>query len=112
MFTKQTSKQLRVKRLPRIRKVLKGTADRPRITVFKSHQAISVQAIDDTKGTVMFSSRGKGKNIPAAIALGKEFAAHAVKKGIKKILFDRSGYRYHGAVKALADAIREGGIQV
>lgn len=91
---------------------MKGTKDRPRITVFKSHRAMSVQAVDDTQGHVMFSVRKNGKTVKDAVALGKEMAALAAKKGVKKALFDRSGYRYHGAVKALADSVREGGITI
>jgi large subunit ribosomal protein L18 len=112
MINQQTSKQFRVKRLGRIRSVLKGTSDRPRLTVFKSHTAISIQAVDDTNGRVLFSVRKDGKSIQKAIELGGEMAALAKKKGMKKALFDRSGYRYHGAVKALAEALREGGIQI
>jgi large subunit ribosomal protein L18 len=112
MISQQTSKQLRVKRLPRIRSVLKGTQQRPRLTVFKSHTAISVQAVDDDKKRVIFSLRGEGKNITAATLLGKKVADQARKMGFTKAIFDRSGYRYHGAVKALAEAAREGGLTI
>lgn len=112
MIIQKTSKQFRVKRLGRIRTVLKGTVVRPRITVFKSHRAMSVQAVDDSNGKVLFSVRKDGKTIKDAIELGKDMATLAFKKGVKKALFDRSGYRYHGAVKALADALREGGIKI
>jgi large subunit ribosomal protein L18 len=112
MIIQKTSKQFRVKRLGRIRTVLKGTALRPRLTVFKSHRAMSVQAVNDTNGRVLFSVRKDGKTVKAASELGSEMAALSIKKGIKAMLFDRSGYRYHGAVKALADAVREGGITI
>jgi large subunit ribosomal protein L18 len=112
MIIQKTSKQFRVKRLGRIRTLLKGTDVRPRLTVFKSHRAMSVQAVDDSNGRVLFSVRKNGKTIKDAIELGKDMAILALKKGVKRALFDRSGYRYHGAVKALADAVREGGIKI
>lgn len=110
MLQKKTTRQLRAKRLPRIRKKLFGSAVRPRLTVYKSNTAILAQLVNDETGTVLVSFRGKGKNIAAATALGQELAKGIKAKKITAVVFDRSGYRYHGAIKALADMVREGGI--
>ena len=103
----------------RIRKRLPRTVERPRLNIFRSLKHIYAQVIDDLHGTTMvaassldkdFPIRGGG-NIPAAKAVGKLIAEKAIAKGIKQVAFDRGGYRYHGRVKALADAAREGGLQ-
>jgi large subunit ribosomal protein L18 len=105
----------------RIRKKVQGTADRPRLNVYRSLNNIYVQVIDDLKGATLVSAnsgesaeKGKkraGGNLAAAKEVGKTVAERAKAKGIKKVVFDRGGYIYHGRVKALADAAREGGLE-
>jgi large subunit ribosomal protein L18 len=102
------------------RKVKLAAAGRPRLSVFRSSKQIYAQLIDDVKGLTLASassmeksSREGGKtgaNIEAAKAVGKRIAERAKEKGIKDVVFDRGGYLYHGRVKALADAAREGGL--
>jgi large subunit ribosomal protein L18 len=102
----------------RIRKKLHGTAERPRLNVYRSLSHIYVQVIDDLSGKTLVSAstaeaEGKksGGNVAAAKQIGKAIAERAKAKGITKVVFDRGGYIYHGRVKALADAAREGGLQ-
>jgi large subunit ribosomal protein L18 len=104
----------------RIRKKVLGTAERPRLNVYRSLNNIYVQVIDDLKGVTLVSansaegkkeSRTTGGNLAAAKAVGKAIAERAKAQGISKIVFDRGGYIYHGRVKALADAAREAGLQ-
>jgi large subunit ribosomal protein L18 len=117
----QTSKNLTRKRVhQRIRKKVLGTAERPRLNVYRSLNHIYVQLIDDLKGATVVSAnsaegeksrRRMGGNVAAAKAVGKAIAERAKAKGISKIVFDRGGYIYHGRVKALAEAAREAGLQ-
>jgi large subunit ribosomal protein L18 len=110
-------RRFRIKK--RIRKIVQGTPDRPRMTVFRSCKAIYVQLIDDLNGKtlVAFSSMEKGmkdqKGTKTDIAkmVGKQVAEKAIQAGIEKVVFDRNGYLYHGRVKSLADAAREGGLK-
>jgi large subunit ribosomal protein L18 len=104
----------------RIRKKILGTAERPRLNVYRSLNHIYVQLIDDLKGaTLVAASSGEGKkgerrtggNLASAKAVGKAIAERAKAKGIDKVVFDRGGYIYHGRVKALADAAREAGLK-
>jgi large subunit ribosomal protein L18 len=102
----------------RIRKKLQGTAERPRLNVYRSLNHIYVQVIDDLNGKTLVaasSAEGEGKktggNVAAAKSVGKAIAERAKAKGITKVVFDRGGYIYHGRVKALADAARESGLQ-
>jgi large subunit ribosomal protein L18 len=101
----------------RIRKIVSGTATKPRLTVYRSNKEISAQLIDDVTGTTLVSasSRGKkplkGTKIEIANAIGKDLAAKAQKAGIENCAFDRNGYLYHGRVKSLADGAREGGLK-
>ncbi len=109
------------RRKARIRGVVRGTTQRPRLSVFRSLKNISVQIVDDTTGRTLVSANtlekslrgttGSGGNVKAAVLIGKQIAERAKQKGIEKVAFDRGGYRYHGRVKALADAAREGGLQ-
>ena len=111
----------REKTKARIRGRLSGTAERPRLTIYKSLKRIYVQAVDDAKGVTVASAsslekdlRAKlsnGANIDAAKAVGASIAARLQEKGIKAVVFDRNGYLYHGRVKALADSAREAGLQ-
>lgn len=106
----KTRKEMRESRKRRVRAVIFGTAKRPRLAVFRSGRAMFVQLIDDERGKTIVSKRTIGKNIAAATDLGKAIAKIAKEHKISHVVFDRSGYRYHGAVKALADAMREGGV--
>jgi large subunit ribosomal protein L18 len=93
--------------------MISGTAERPRLAVYKSNRFISVQLIDDTAGNTIAASHGrsfKGSLSVQAAAVGKAIADEAKKKGISAVVFDRGGYNYGGQVKAVADAAREGGI--
>ncbi len=99
-----------------IRRKISGTADRPRISVFKSNKGIYAQLIDDVKGITLASASTKeiGKdavNVEISKEVGKKLAENAKKAGIESVIFDRSGYPYHGRVKALAEGAREGGLK-
>jgi large subunit ribosomal protein L18 len=104
----------------RIRKKISGTAERPRIAVFRSNKQIYVQVVDDLNRVTLLSVSSKEKEIAAktgikktdqAKLVGKSLAAKCKEKGIQDVIFDRSGYKYHGRVKSLADAAREGGLK-
>jgi len=101
----------------RIRKKLSGTAERPRLAVFRSLKHIYVQVIDDRAGVTLVSASSaekggaNGGNVAGAKAIGKLVAERAKEKGISAVVFDRGGFLYHGRVKALADAAREAGLQ-
>ena len=101
----------------RIREKMAGTSERPRLNVYRSLNHIYVQVIDDSKGETIFSASTlaaklkTGGNIAAAKEVGKLVAEKAQAKGIKKVVFDRGGYLYHGRIKALADAAREAGLE-
>jgi large subunit ribosomal protein L18 len=116
MALSKKDRRLRIKR--RIRKIVNGTAEQPRLSVFRSNKEIYAQIINDSTGTTLISASSKQKDIKAkgtkteiAAVVGKTIAEKAVKAGIEKISFDRGGYLYHGRVKALADAAREGGLK-
>ena len=111
-------KQIRSRIHERIRRKLRGTSERPRLAVFRSVAHIYAQLIDDSAGKTLVSAssvdkgaRTNGGNVAAAKAIGKRVAERAKEKGIHKVVFDRGGYQYHGRVKALADAAREGGLE-
>jgi large subunit ribosomal protein L18 len=114
-----TRKELRRKKIKRrVRKKISGTAERPRLSVFKSNKQIYAQVIDDRKGHTMAAASskaiGEAQNVPKteqAKAVGKELAKKAQEANIEKVAFDRNGYRYHGRVKALAEAAREEGLK-
>ncbi|VAW13883.1 LSU ribosomal protein L18p (L5e) [hydrothermal vent metagenome] len=101
----------------RIRKIISGTATNPRLSVFRSNKEISAQLIDDVNGETLASSSSrvkgitKGTKIETANAVGKALAEIAVKAGVENCSFDRSGYLYHGRVKALAEGAREAGLK-
>lgn len=100
----------------RIRQKVNGTAERPRLAVKKSLKYIYVQLIDDASGKTLVSASSKeadakGSNAAAAKAVGALIAKKAKDKGVKKVVFDRGGYLYHGNIKALADAARENGLE-
>jgi len=108
----ETHHALRQKRKARVRAKVTGTATRPRLSVFRSNTAILAQIIDDTKGVTLLAKRISGKTKTKGRALGQEIAKLALAKGIKTVVFDRSGYRFHGAVKEVAEGAREGGLKI
>ncbi len=104
----------------RIRKKISGTAEKPRIAVFRSNKQIYAQVIDDNNGVTLLSVSSREKEMAAqtgikkteqAKLVGKSLAEKCREKGIENVVFDRSGYKYHGRVKSLADAAREGGLK-
>jgi len=103
-------KNQRDKRRVRIRSKIKGTSERPRLSVFRSNKHIYAQLIDDEKGVTLVAAMGGG-DMTAAGETGKILAAKTLELGIKKLVFDRGGYKYHGRVKALAERVREGGLE-
>ena len=107
--------QRRNKIKTRIRGKVSGTAQRPRMTVFRSNKQIYVQVIDDLAGKTLVSASSKGSEpgtkTEIAAQVGKAIAAAALAAGITEVVFDRNGYLFHGRVKSLADAAREGGLK-
>ncbi len=105
----------RLRRKARIRARVTGTAERPRLVVSRTNNNITAQLIDDTTGTTIATAHdmktSKGSNVESAQAVGKSIAEAAQKAKVSTCVFDRSGYKYHGRVKALADAAREAGLQ-
>ncbi len=102
-------KNLRDRRRTRIRGKIRGTKDRPRLSVFRSNKHIYAQLIDDQAGETLAAASGGG-DISTASKVGKDLAKKALKLKIKKVVFDRGGYKYHGRVKALAEGARQGGL--
>ena len=117
MVKKESKNVSRVRRHARVRAKISGTAEAPRLCVYRSNKNIEAQIIDDVKGVTLVASSSmslkleNGSNIEAAAKVGKDIAEKALAKGLKKIVFDRSGYIYHGRVKALAEAAREAGLE-
>ena len=101
----------------RIRKIVNGTASKPRLSVYRSNKEIYAQIVDDVAGSTLVAASSRDKEVTAttkaeaAIAVGKAIAEKASKAGIETVAFDRNGYLYHGRVKALADAAREAGLK-
>jgi large subunit ribosomal protein L18 len=117
MITQTKRNAIRQRIHQRIRRKLSGTTERPRLNVYRSLSHIYAQVIDDQTGQTLVSASTlalklkTGGNIASAKEIGKAVAEEAVKKGIKKVVFDRGGYLYHGRIKALADAAREAGLE-
>ena len=114
----RTKQQHRQRIHLRVRKKVQGTAERPRLNVFRSNKAIYCQVIDDLKGHTLVAASSLDNSIPAggnkteqAKAVGQLIAEKAKAAGLTSVVFDRGGYLYHGRVKALADGAREGGLQ-
>ena len=118
MINKNTKREARIRRHERVRKTVSGTKEMPRLNVFRSNNAIYAQVINDVEGVTLVSSSTlelkikNGGNIEAAKAVGKDVAEKCKKAKIKKVVFDRGGYLYHGRVAALADAAREAGLEI
>ncbi len=108
--------QQRAKRKARVRGKIFGTAEKPRVTIFRSNKHIYAQAIDDAAGVTLAAADGRKMglkaNKEAAVKVAEAIAAAMKAKGIEKAVFDRNGYIYHGVVAAFAEALRENGIQV
>jgi large subunit ribosomal protein L18 len=107
-----------MKRHQRVRGKISGTAERPRLSVFRSENNIYAQIIDDVAGRTLVSAssvekgfEGSGGNVEAAKKVGAKVAERALQKGIEEVVFDRGGYIYHGRVQALAEGAREGGLK-
>ncbi|HEY3929447.1 MAG TPA: 50S ribosomal protein L18 [Candidatus Koribacter sp.] len=123
MLNKEAKNATRGRVHARIRKKMEGTSERPRLNVYRSTNHLYVQVIDDSKGATLIAAntlefgeakegkRPTGGNVSAAKQLGKSIAQRAKEKGITKVVFDRGGYLYHGRIKALAEAAREGGLE-
>jgi len=118
MVSKVDRKAERLRRHKRVRNKISGTAERPRLCVFRSNQNLYVQVIDDTKGVTLVSAstldkeiKTKHSNKEAAKELGALIAKKAQDKKIKQVVYDRGGYIYHGVVKELAEAAREAGLE-
>jgi large subunit ribosomal protein L18 len=117
MITQNKRNAIRQRIHDRIRRKLAGTDVRPRLNVYRSLSHIYAQVIDDQNGVTLASASTlalkvkTGGNVAAAKEIGKAIAERAVEKGIKKVVFDRGGFLYHGRIKALADAAREAGLE-
>ena len=121
MVSKQSRQEVRVKKHMKIRNRFSGTAERPRLAVFRSNNHMYAQIIDDTVGNTLVAASTlekevkeqleKTNNVDAAAYLGTVIAKRAIEKGIKEVVFDRGGFIYQGKIKALADAAREAGLE-
>ena len=121
MVSKESRTEVRVKKHRRLRNRFAGTAQRPRLAVFRSNNHMYAQIIDDSVGNTLVSASTlqtevkaeveKTNNVDAAAYLGKVIAERALEKGIKEVVFDRGGFIYQGKIKALADAAREAGLE-
>ena len=121
MVKKESRQKIRVKKHNRMRNRFSGTAERPRLAVFRSNNHMYAQIIDDTVGNTLVAASTlekdvkaeleKTNNVDAAAYLGKVIAKKALDKGIKVVVFDRGGFIYHGKIQALADAAREAGLE-
>lgn len=117
MINKPDKNKVRLKRHSRVRAKISGTAECPRLNVFRSNKNIYAQLIDDVAGVTLASASTLDKEVSgeskvdAAAAVGTLVAKRAVEKGVKEVVFDRGGYLYHGRVQALAEAARENGLE-
>lgn len=118
MVSRKDSNAQRLKRRKRVRAKISGTTERPRLCVFRSERHISAQIIDDTLGVTLAAAttqesgfEGNGSNKEAAKKIGLLIAERALAKGVSEVVFDRSGYLYHGRVHELAEGAREGGLK-
>jgi large subunit ribosomal protein L18 len=116
-MSKVTVRQLRERRHRRVRGKIRGTAERPRLAVFRSNRGIFAQLVDDDSGKTIAAASWvglprsfKGDKTEQAAEVGKRLADQARKAGVERVVFDRGGYLYHGRVKALAESAREGGL--
>ena len=117
-YSAKQKREARIRRHRRVRKKVRGTAERPRLAVFRSNKHISAQIIDDRSGRTLAAAstheadlKTSGGNVDAATKVGTRLAERAKAAGIEAVVFDRGGNLYHGRIKALADAAREGGLE-
>ena len=120
---RKSRRTARLRRHRRIRKKVRGSAERPRLVVYRSLRNIEGQLVDDDAGVTLtgmstldpglreFEAEGQNRKVEHAYAAGKKLAQQALEKGIESVVFDRGGYRYHGRVKAFAEGAREGGLK-
>ena len=113
-----TTREARLRRHRRVRRLIQGSAERPRLVVFRSNRGIEAQLVDDLERKTLASASHtalpksfKGSKTEQAAEVGKRLAAAGTKAGVETVVFDRGGYLYHGRVKALADGAREGGLK-
>ena len=121
MVKKESRSEIRAKKHRRVRNNLAGTAERPRLAVFRSNNHMYAQIIDDTVGNTLVAASTlekeikaelkKTNDVDAAAYVGTVIAKRAIEKGIKKVVFDRGGFLYHGKIEALAEAAREAGLE-
>jgi large subunit ribosomal protein L18 len=121
MDHQKAKRRQQLRRRRHVRRKVRGTAERPRLTIFRSNKHMYAQLIDDDAGVTLAAASSAaikvsdkasyGGNVKGAVTVGKKIAEEAKAKGITKAAFDRGHYKYHGRVKALADAAREGGLQ-
>ena len=117
MISKESKNVSRLRRHARVRRKISGTSECPRLCLYRSNKNIEAQIIDDLKGVTLVASSSmslkleNGSNVEAAKLVGADIAKKAKAKKISKVVFDRSGYIYHGRVQALAEAAREGGLE-
>jgi large subunit ribosomal protein L18 len=121
MDHQKAKRRQQLRRRRHVRRKVRGTAQRPRLTVFRSNKHMYAQLIDDDAGVTLAAASSAainegdkasyGGNVKGAVTVGKKIAEEAKAKGITKAAFDRGHYKYHGRIKALADAAREGGLQ-
>lgn len=114
MANNKNVQALRTSRMKRVRSRMEGTAEKPRVSVFRSNKSIYLQAFDDVAGTTIVGTKddGKGTKTERAAAMAQAFATVLQEKNITQAIFDRGPYRYHGRIKAVADALRSAGIKV
>ncbi|WZL82162.1 50S ribosomal protein L18 [Vallitaleaceae bacterium 9-2] len=117
MIKKVSRTSVRVKKHKKLRNKFSGTAERPRLSVYRSNNHIYAQIIDDTKGHTLVSASSKNlglektNDVAAAVSVGEAIAKKALEANIEAVVFDRGGYIYHGKIKSLADAAREAGLK-
>ena len=118
MSSKLSTREARLRRHRRVRGKIRGTAERPRLVVFRSNRGIFAQLVDDDSGRTLAAASwldlkaADGDKTAQATEVGKKLAAAAKQAGVERAVFDRGGYLFHGRVKALADGAREGGLQL
>lgn len=115
MANKRNIQALRTSRMKRVRSKMEGTAEKPRVSVYRSNKSIYLQAFDDVAGVTLAGTKdvaGTGTKTERAEAMAKDFATVLQEKNITQVIFDRGPYRYHGRIKAVAEALRSAGIKV
>lgn len=112
MIQKITIKQRRSKRVARIRAIIRGTTDCPRLSIYRSHKRLYGQMIDDQKQITLATVHINATNKESGTALGKQIAERCKSKKISRVVFDRGGYKYHGVIHCIAEAVRAEGVRI